>query len=95
MTSHADVPELSRMQRAEFVHEIQRYLRPAAGTLHTGGIDITQMQYDGRSLFIGVDANRPPDSTMAMRERTVRVILATRWPKLEIGFHPVAMNPRA
>ncbi|HSI04796.1 MAG TPA: hypothetical protein VLC93_09980, partial [Myxococcota bacterium] len=92
MQNQADVPELTRLQRAKFVHEIQAYLRPAAGTLHTGGIDITQMQYDGRSLFIGIDANRPPDRTLEMRERTVRTILATRWPKLEIGFRPVEMD---
>ncbi len=93
MQKHADVPELTRLQRAKFVHDIQRYLRPVQATLHAGGIDMTQMQYDGRVLFIGVDANRPPDGNLEIREQTVRTILTTRWPVLEVGFHPVAMNP--
>jgi hypothetical protein len=84
--------ELTRMERAKFVHEVQKYLKGAAPTLHKKGVDIHQMQYDGRSLFIGIDRNHPPNQRMAIEQDTVRNILKSHWPDLEVGFNPVDMT---
>lgn len=83
---------LDRVERARFVREVQRYLIAASTNLHENGIDIGQILYDGKSLFIGMDRNLAPSWGFEVRQDTVKMLLAKKYPHLEIGFHPVDMS---
>ena len=75
--------ELSRMERAKFVHEAQKYLRGAAATLHKKGVDIMQMA-------AGLDTG-----DILMREKvaiTPTSTPATLLPELAVKSAPLVLS---